>query len=71
MKSQTIKFDRTLKALFEIFINEIQHCENLEQVNKVCKSWIDANDLHPELVKTFQSIGDLDEHLRETYEAKL
>ena len=47
------KMDKVTKATLTLLIAEIQACQDMAEVNRVLDSWIKANDLHPEEVKTF------------------
>lgn len=51
-KFKDIKMTRREKALLTIIIAEIQGCQDMEGVKAITNSWVTANDLHPEEVKT-------------------
>lgn len=53
------------KAVLEILIHEVQGCKTLEEVNQLLKTWIDANDLHPEEVLTAETREELDNFLKQ------
>ena len=45
--------DKVTKATLTLLIAEIQVCQDMAEVNRVLDSWVEANDLHPERVGTF------------------
>ena len=51
------------KAILTLLIAEIQSCEDITQVNELLDCWIKTNDLHPEAVKTYNSIEELKQAL--------
>ena len=51
-KWKSVKLSTQNKALLSILIREIQECSNMNEVNLLLDSWIQANDLHPENVET-------------------
>jgi len=51
-KLKNIKMTKREKALLAIVIAEVQGCRDMEGVKAITDSWVTANDLHPEDVKT-------------------
>lgn len=45
-----VKLNKECKATMALLIREIQDCKNKDEIDLVLKSWIVANDLHPEAV---------------------
>ena len=50
-KWKKVELTKECKAILTLLIREVQDCKTDEELNALLKSWIDANDLHPEKVE--------------------
>ncbi len=51
------------KAILALLIHEVQNCENMDEIHTLLDSWVKANDLHLEQVKTFATLEEVREWL--------
>lgn len=59
IKEQERRAEALRIAQLTILVREIQDCKNMVAVRRLLKSWIDANDLEPEKVETYNSTEEL------------
>lgn len=54
-KWKKVKLNKECKSTITLLIREVQDCKSQEELDILLRSWIEANDLHPELVQTINS----------------
>lgn len=55
-------------ASLTLLVAEIQGCKDMDETGRILKSWINANDLEPEKVKTFNSVEEVLKYYEENNE---
>lgn len=54
-KWKKVKLNKECRSTITLLIREVQDCKSQEELDILLRSWIEANDLHPELVQTINS----------------
>ena len=52
-KWKTTELPKECRAALSLLIREVQDCKTKEELDILLKSWVEANDLHPEKVSAY------------------